>query len=185
MAPHAVAALGPRRTMVRLVRANFLASLWCRGFGGRLALLGGILVACAIGALIGWNAVRLAKGQVSLSELACVDPTDPCNWSTYRVENDMAEPVVLRECLHHCGSGDRRLDPVFVGIGRTSRDVLTASIGSRAWWEVRSTSHRLLGCLVLDGHQHKQDGAVVVVSSAEPCSADAASTPTRPVRASD
>ena len=109
--------------------------------------------------------MRLAEGQVSLSDLTCVDdPTDPCNWSSYRVKNDSAVPVVLRECMHHCGSGHRRLDPVLVKIDETtSGDAVTALVGDRAWWEVRSSSNRLLGCLVLDGHRHKHDADLVVV----------------------
>src|SRR5438046_2106321 len=101
--------------MVRLVRVSIPVSVHPRGFRGWAAFLTGSVAVCAVLSLIGWNAVRLAEGQVSVSELACVgDPTDPCNWSGYRVENDTALPVVLRECMHHCGSGDRRLDPMFV-----------------------------------------------------------------------
>jgi hypothetical protein len=131
--------------------------------------------------LIGWNAVRLAKGEVSLSDLACIgDPTDPCNWSSYRVANNTGGAVVLRECMHHCGKGDRRLDPVAVKAGgTTSDDAVTALVGDRAWWEMRSSSNQLLGCLVLDGHRHKHDGDLVLVSSVRPCRANAPSSPTQ------
>ena len=137
-------------------------------------------------ALVGWNALRLAEGRVSVSELACVDPTDPCNYSTYRVENDTGAPVVLRECMHHCGSGDQRLDPVSIDVGRTTAgDAVTALVSSRDWWEVRTSSHRLIECLVLEGHRHKHDGDAVVASSAEPCRAHALSTPARAAGTND
>jgi hypothetical protein len=163
------------------VRTSIPASVRPRGFPGRVALFAGTFAACAVLSLIGWNAVRLAKGQVSLSDLACLgDPTDPCNWSSYRVKNDSAVPVVLRECMHHCGSGDRRLDPVLVKIDETtSGDAVTALVADRAWWEVRSSSNRLLGCLVLDGHRHKHDGDLVVVSSVQPCRVNSPTTPAR------
>jgi hypothetical protein len=139
----------------------------------------GTIAACSVCSLISWNAVRLAEGQVSLSDLACVgDPTDPCNWSSYRVENDTGGPVVLRECMHHCGEGDRRLDPVSLRAGgTTSDDAVTALVGDRAWWEMRSSSNQSLGCLVLDGHRHKRDGDLVLVSSVRPCRASAPSSP--------
>jgi hypothetical protein len=57
------------------------ASVRPRGFPGWVALFAGAIAASVVLSLIGWNAVRLAKGEVSLSDLACVgDPTDPCNW---------------------------------------------------------------------------------------------------------
>jgi hypothetical protein len=152
-----------------------------RGFPGWVALFAGTIAAGSVLSLIGWNAVRLAKGQVSLSDLACVgDPTDPCNWSSYRVENNASGPVVLRECMHHCGRGDRRLDPVAVRTGETtSGDAVTALVGDRAWWEVRLSSNQLLGCLVLDGHRSKHDGDLVLVSSVRPCRVNAPSSPTQ------
>jgi hypothetical protein len=163
------------------VGTSIPTSVHSRGFPGWAAPLAAVIAACAILSLIGWNAVRLAKGQVSLSDLACVgDPTDPCNWSTYRVENNTGGPVVLRECMHHCGRGDRRLDPVAVRAGETtSDDSVIALVGDRAWWEMRSSSNQLLGCLVLDGHRHKHDGDLVLVSSVRPCSASAPSSPTQ------
>jgi hypothetical protein len=157
------------------------ASVRPRGFPGRVAVFAGAIAASVIVSLIGWNAVRLAEGEVSLTELACVgDPTDPCNWSSYRVENNTGGAVVLRECMHQCGKGDRRLDPVAVRAGGiTSDDAVTALVGDRAWWEMRSNSNQLLGCLVLDGHRHKHDGDLVLVSSVGLCRADALSSPTR------
>ena len=77
--------------------------------GEWLGLLGGTLVLAALVTVIVWNVVRLADGKVTVSGLACVDPTDPCNWSSYRVVNDTGTPIALRECLHQCGNGDRRL----------------------------------------------------------------------------
>jgi hypothetical protein len=86
------------------VGTSIPTSVHPRGFPGWAALFAAAIAAGAILSLIGRNAVRLAKGQVSLADLACVgDPTDPCNWSTYRVENNTGGPVVLRECMHHCG----------------------------------------------------------------------------------
>ena len=148
--------------------------------GEWIGLVGAAVLACAIASLIAWNAVRVAKGDVTISELTCLDPTDACNWSAYRVRNDTGVPVVLRECMHHCGSGDRRLDPIDIAPGHMSpNDVrhVSALVGDRAWWEVRTQSGRLLGCLVLDGHRHKRDGDRVVVSAAAPCHADAPTTP--------
>jgi hypothetical protein len=157
------------------------ASVRPLGFPRWVAPFAGAIAASAVLSLIGWNAVRLAKGEVSPSDLACVgDPTDSCNWSSYRVENNAGGPVVLRECMHHCGKSDRRLDPVAVRAGRTTLDdAVTALVGDRAWWEMRSNSNQLLGCLVLDGHRHKHDGDLVLVSSVGLCRADALSSPTR------
>ena len=167
------------------MRLSIPASVRPRSFSGWAALFAGTVAACAVLSLIGWNAVRLAKGQVSLSDLACVgDPTDPCNWSSFRVENDTGRPVILRECMHHCGGGDRRLDPVAVRTGEmTSDDAVTALVGDRAWWEVRSSSNQLLGCLVLDGHRHKHDGNLVLISAVQPCRTNAPSSPTRTAQA--
>ena len=150
------------------------------GLGGWLAFIGGLLVAAALLSLIAWNIWRLAEGKVTPNELACVDPTDPCNWSAYRVHNDTPTPVVLRECQHHCGKGDNLLDPVSVTPGRTTgSDVygVSATVGARDWWQVQSPAGAVLGCLVLDGHPHKRDGDLVDVSAATPCREDAASTP--------
>jgi hypothetical protein len=167
--------------MVSSLRVSIPASVHPRGGWGWAALCAGTFAASAVLSLVGWNAVRLASGQVSLSDLACVgDPTDPCNWSSYRVQNDTDAPVVLRECMQSCARGDRRLDPVSVKTGEvTSGHAVTALVGGRAWWEVRSSSNHLLGCLVLDGHRHKQDGDLVRVSFVQPCRANAPMTPTR------
>ncbi len=141
------------------------------GPGEWVGFLGGVLVVAAVLALLGWNVVRLAEGKVSASELACVDPTDPCNWSTYRVLNDTAAPVSLRECDDRCQRVDRRLEAVVVPSGAiTDGEQVRAVVGSREWWEVRSLSGRLLGCMVLDGHPDKHDGDLVRVSSRAPCS---------------
>jgi hypothetical protein len=148
--------------------------------GEWIGLLGGIAVVCGIALLIAWNGVRLSNGDVRFSELMCIDPTDACNWSAYRVRNDTAEPVVLRECMHHCGAGDQRLDPIAVAPGQTTansvRDV-SALVATHDWWEVRLRSGRLLGCLVLDGHPHKHDGDRVSVAGVGPCTPEARITP--------
>jgi hypothetical protein len=156
--------------MVSSLRVSIPASVHPRGGWGWAALCAGTFAASAVLSLVGWNAVRLASGQVSLSDLACVgDPTDPCNWSSYRVQNDTGAPVVLRECMQSCARGDRRLDPVSVKTGEvTSGHAVTAMVGGRARWEVRSTSNHVLGCLVLYGHRHKQDGDLVRVSFVQP-----------------
>jgi hypothetical protein len=140
--------------------------------GDWIGLLGGIAVAVAIAALIGWNVVRLTEGKTTLAALTCVDPTDSCNWSSYRVTNDSNVPVVLRECQHHCESGDRRLDPILVAPGTatpSSGYQVTATVGARDWWEVQTVSGRQIGCLILDGHPRKHDGDVVRVSSVQRC----------------
>ena len=154
---------------MRLERPNWFEPV--RGFGEWIGFLGGIAVACGIISLIVWNVVRVRDRDITWSELACIDPTDSCNWSTYRVQNDTPTAVVLRECLNECGAGDRRLDPVRIERGQTmGGDAVTALVGSRDWWEVRSASGQALGCLVLDGHPHKRDGQLVAVSSARSCS---------------
>jgi hypothetical protein len=158
--------------------------LWFRApnsLGEWLGLLGGALVLAALVALIAWNVVRLADGKVTVSDLACVDPTDPCNWSSYRVINDTDTPVVLRECLHQCGNGDRRLEPILVASKATTPNnghQVTANVGGRSWWAVKTVSGQQIGCLVLDGHSSKRDGYLVLVSSARRCGS--ASVPTTP-----
>jgi hypothetical protein len=140
--------------------------------GEWLGLLGGILVVATLVALIVWNVLRLADGKATFSGLACVDPTDPCNWSSYRVVNDTDTPVVLRECLHQCGNGDRRLEPILVAPRATTPNnghQVTASVGGRDWWEVQTVSGRQIGCLLLDGHSSKHDGDTVRVLSARRC----------------
>ena len=138
-----------------------------------------VVVASGIAALVIWNVVRLARGQMTVAQLTCIDPTDPCNVSTYRVRNDINQLVVLRECMHHCGRDDRRLDPITLPPGETTPDTVaavTALVGSRAWWEVQSRSGHALGCLVLDGHPVKRNGFLVDVSDLERCTLPAPST---------
>jgi hypothetical protein len=138
--------------------------------GDWVGLVGGIAVAAAVLAVIGWNVARLTEGKTTVEALACVDPTDPCNWSSYRVANDSSAPVVLRECEHRCESGDRRLDPILVAPGTmSSSDRVRAAVGGRDWWEAQTVSGRQIGCLVLDGHSRKHDGDTVRVSSARRC----------------
>jgi hypothetical protein len=114
--------------------------------------LGGIVVALVFLALVGWNVVRLAEGETTVEALACVDPTDPCNWSSYRVANDSNAPVVLRECEHRCESGDRRLDPILVAPGTlSSSDRVRAAVGARDWWEAQTVSgHQLVASSSMD-----------------------------------
>jgi hypothetical protein len=112
-------------------------------------------------------------GPHSFRQATCVDPTDDCNWSVVVVRNDSQQPVVLRGCTHHCGQGDRRLDPVTVAAGsvspRKQYGGVYALTEDLMWWEVKDTSGRELGCLVLDGHPDKSDGDMVLVSQAHPC----------------
>jgi hypothetical protein len=56
--------------------------------------------------LLVWNGIRLVDGRLKASELVCLDPTDECNWSTYRVLNDTNQPVVVGDCAYHCGRDD-------------------------------------------------------------------------------
>jgi hypothetical protein len=147
--------------------------------GEWLGLLGGTLVVVALVALIVWNVVRLADGKVTVSDLACVDPTDPCNWSSYRVINDTDTPVVLRECLHQCGNGDRRLEPILVASKATTPNnghQVIARVGGRNWWAVQTVSGQQIGCLVLDGHSSKRDGDLVLVSSTRRCGSASVTT---------
>jgi hypothetical protein len=134
--------------------------------GECVGLLGGIVVAVVVLALIGWNVVRLTEGKTTVEALACVDPTDQCNSSSYRVANDSNAPVVLRECAHHCGSGDRRLDPILVAPGTmSSSDQVRATVGARDWWEAQTVPGRQIGCLILAGDSSKHDGDAVLVGS--------------------
>jgi hypothetical protein len=127
-----------------------------------VAVLAGIIL---IG-LLGHRAVQATCG---------FDPTDDCNWSVIVVRNDAKSPVELRACVHHCGQGDRRLDPVEVEVDEASPAQqyggVYANTGGLNWSEVtdRATGRRL-GCLVLRGHSNKTDGDVVLVSQARPCS---------------
>jgi hypothetical protein len=169
---------------VRVRRRGIKRPSWIapvEGVGDWVGLSVGFVVVCAIIALVTWNVVRLSEGKVTLDDLACIDPTDSCNFSKYRVQNDTTRPVVLRECSHHCGEGDRRLDPIDVAAGGLTPDDefsgVTALVGKRAWWEVRTRTGQLLGCLVLDGHPHKRDGDLVAISAARPCGTHAAATP--------
>jgi hypothetical protein len=122
-------------------------------------------------------------GPHSFRQATCVDPTDDCNWSVVVVRNDSQQAVVLRGCMHHCGQGDRRLDPVTVAAGAASPrkqyggvKVLTENL---MWWGVKDTTGRDLGCLVLNGHSDKSDGDIVLVSQARPCGEH--QPPVRPV----
>jgi hypothetical protein len=146
-------------------------------FGEWVGLLAVPVAAVAL--LVG--IVRLAPhAHVSLEGVgrgidafACgLDPTDPCNWSIVIVKNDISAPVALRDCIHHCGKGDQLEDPVDVAPGRSSpRDQyqgVSALTGLRTWLVV-SVRGRRIGCLVLDGHDTKRDGDVVLVSEARPC----------------
>jgi hypothetical protein len=142
------------------------------GLGDWIGLLLGTLVAAGILAVIGWGVARLAEGKITFSEATCIDFTDPCNWSSYRVVNDLNKPIVLRECDDHCQAGDGRSDSILVEAGTMTRnDVyeVRASIKGRDWWQVESRTGRQIGCLVLDGHPHKHDGDIVLASSAQPC----------------
>lgn len=113
-------------------------------------------------------------GPRSLRQAGCLDPTDSCNWSVIIVRNDTPRSVALRGCLHHCGQGDSRLDPVVVASHGSSPYTqfgsVTALTGDLAWWEVRDySSGKPMGCLTLDGHPDKADGDIVAVSQARPC----------------
>jgi hypothetical protein len=143
------------------------------GFGDWVGFLLGILVGAVVLAVIGWGAVRLAQGEITFSEPTCIDFTDPCNWSSYRVFNDTGKLIVLRECDDRCQPGDGRSDPIIVGAGAITRDdvyEVRASVKERDWWAVESRTGRQIGCLVLDGHPHKHDGDVVLASAVQPCS---------------
>jgi hypothetical protein len=138
------------------------------------------------GIVVSWPHVHLSVSGVGhgVNQFFCgLDPTDPCNWSLVVVRNDTTAPVVLRECMHHCGNGDQLLDPIDVAPGATSpRDQyagVPALTYERTWVAVSSRGRRV-GCLVLDGHHTKRDGDVVRVSEAGPCG-DSHSATTRVV----
>lgn len=131
-----------------------------------------VVVGLCLVAFVGWAVSRLVTGDLTFTEATCIDPTDPCNWSSYRVYNDTSAPVVLDEC-GPCG-------PIKVAPGETTRNsvyVVNAIIGERTRWRVQTPSGTVRGCLWLDGHRHKRDGALVNVSSAGPCTTNAPTTP--------
>jgi hypothetical protein len=100
------------------------------------------------------------------------------------VANDSGHEVSLRECLHHCGEGDQRLDPVAVAAGERSPakqyGSVTALTGTRNWIAVESPTGRTLGCLIVDGHPDKRDGDLVRVSQMAACR-NARTKPVTPV----
>lgn len=141
--------------------------------GEWIGFIGGIAVVCGIAAMFVFD------GD-GVSQLLCWEPGDSCGYSVYRIRNDLDQPIVVRECMHHCGTGDQRLDPIAVPAGRVTQNsflAVSAIVGLHDWWEVKSASGEVLGCLVLDGHAHKHDGDLVVVSAAGPCTPQAAVTP--------
>ena len=141
-----------------------------RGFGEWFGFLGGIAVIVGVLALIAWSGLRLADGRVSFSGLSCLDPTDLCNYSTYRVHNNTHVNVTVRGCFHWCGPTDNWSDAYRIAPGAaSSATAVTAPVDGRAWWLVVAPGGRRLGCLVLDGHRSSQNGAVVLVSEARPC----------------
>jgi hypothetical protein len=135
-----------------------------------IGFLGGIAVFSAVVAV-------LVSGRVDLSELSCWEPADSCSYSVYVVRNDLDASIVLRECLHQCGAGDRRLGVVSIEAGGVEKREVAAPVGVHVWWEVASARRRVLGCLVLDGHAHKHDDDSVRVSSLGACTTTASVTP--------
>ena len=119
--------------------------------------------------------------------------SDTCLWSVYRVRNDTASPVVLRECAHRCGPRDLRfpgrIDVAPAQLTAKSVDEVVATVPvpffhvhDRHWWEVRSQTGSLIGCLILASRPQGRTGesVTVVVSSAGPCGVDAPATPPEP-----
>jgi hypothetical protein len=103
------------------------------------------------------------RHDITVSEAICgFDASDPCNYSSYRVRNDIGAPVVLNVDEGY----PIRLDP-----GATT-DEPSAVVRERETWEVRTPSGSLLGCLVLSGHRHKRDGDRLSVSGAGSCRND-------------
>lgn len=140
---------------------------------GRRRIALAVVIVVGLLVLLGAHAAQLTCG---------FDPTDDCNWSVFVVSNDSPSAVALRQCLHHCGQGDRRLDPIYVAAGQGSPPrqygSVYATTGGLAWWEVTDAStQRQLGCLVLDGRGDKTDGKVLLVSRAHPCRATQPPTP--------
>ena len=121
-----------------------------------------------------------ACGPHSFRQATCFDPTDSCNWSVVVVENNTRRRVVLRECVHHCGRGDRRLDPITLLPEQRSPAKqfggITALTGTRTWVAVETKRDATLGCLVLDGHPDKQDGDLVSVTEMARCGDSGTST---------
>jgi hypothetical protein len=112
-------------------------------------------------------------GPHSLRQATCFDPTDDCNWSVVVVQNDTPRSLIIQECIHHCGRGDQRLDPITLlpedRSPATQYGGITALTGTRTWVAVETKTGATLGCLVLDGHPDKQDGDLVPVSEMAPC----------------
>lgn len=156
-------------------------------FGEWFGLVGGVVVVAAA-IVAGVQAPPFHVGlslhlRARIVNWSCLDPTDPCNWSSYRVRNDTRQPLVLRECDRVCGQADDLGDPFDLPPGATTAndvDHVNAIVGERTWWLVLAADGRRLGCLVLDGHPRKHDGDLVLVSERERCGTDSAPT-TRPV----
>ena len=114
-----------------------------------------------------------ACGPHSFRQATCVDPTDDCNWSVVVVQNTTSRLVILRQCVHHCGRGDKRLDPITLLPGHrspvTQYGGIAASTGTRNWVAVETRMGATLGCLVLDGHPDKRDGDLVSVAQLARC----------------
>jgi hypothetical protein len=143
-------------------------------------------------AVLGLLVVLIGGGMWSpIPSWSCIRLSDTCMASVYRVRNDTASAVVLRECAHRCGPRDLRFpERVEVPPGQMTRksvDEVVATVPfihlhERDWWEVRSRTGSLIGCLVLAGHRHGRTGEnnVVAVSSSGPCGVDAPATPPEP-----
>jgi hypothetical protein len=154
--------------------------------GEWIGFLGGLAVVCGI-------VVVVATGVVNLRTLipseACIRQSETCMASVYRVRNDTAAPVILRECDGRCAAGDyrhrRRIRVAPGELTAKSVDQVVAyfpfiTLHVRDWWEVRAPNGRLLGCLVLAGHGRRGQNNIVRVSAAGPCGKDARATPPLP-----
>jgi hypothetical protein len=153
--------------------------------GEWIGFLGGVATVAALAWLVlggAWSP------RDAIPNRACLRMSETCMASAYRVRNDTAGAVVLRECARRCGPRDARYPKrVVVAAGQETPATVDAVIGwvpffgvhVRDWWEVRTSAGRLLGCLVLAGRPHGQGGErlVVAVSARGPCGRAVAPTP--------
>jgi hypothetical protein len=131
----------------------------------RLGLVVG-LPSAAVLVLLG----TLIGAQVADDRAGCgsVDPTDPANYSTVAIFNDMSAPVVIDGCLG--GYCRPEQDSILLKPGqRTTVDAAcAASGGDMTSWRLKGGGGgALLGYIAVDTPR-KRDGLVFLVSHASP-----------------
>jgi hypothetical protein len=113
-----------------------------RGFGEWVGFIGGILVASAIVALVAWNAVRLAEGDLSLADF-----NQPDSFAI-RFQNDLDTPVFLALC--HSDHSASCQNPYYrdrIAPGAAIEENISPD--TRTEWAVEDRYARPLRCVLL------------------------------------